>query len=289
MPTPRTRRRAVLATLFALALLLFAPPEYRAKAQPAAASGLPDAGWTDLADLALASTVVLVVDLADIDRLGRREAPDVPAGQVRVLVKGKLRAALKAPSVLPGAAAWLWQGPADARGRPPFAKSEPVLLFAAPLPAGNDPGTQPLKLVSPGAQQPWSQEREAIVRDLLKAALAPGADGLMVTGINDAFLTLGQVAGSSESQFFLATAGGRPMTLLVRRSPGSQPQVRVATGDLVDRAAAVEPRTLTWRALACGLPAELPPSLAADAALRADYAFARESIGPCGRRLSPPR
>jgi hypothetical protein len=57
----------------------------------------------------------------------------------------------------------------------------------------------------------------------------------------------------------------------------------------VDRAAAVEPRTLTWRALACGLPAELPPSLAADAALRADYAFARESIGPCGRRLSPPR
>jgi len=254
---------------------------------PAAASG--PLSWTDLADLALSSPVVLAATVHKADRLGRRDAPDVPAGEVRALVRADLSAALKAPSLLPASAAWLWQGPSDARGRVPFGKAAPVLVFAAPLTGGGDPQVQPLRLVSPHGQQPWTPGTEAIVRAILSEAIRPGADGLMVAGVNDGFRTTGDIAGVSESQFFLATEGGRPMTLVVRRAPDASATVLVATDELVDRAAPVQPFTLVWRGLACGLPVSLPLRLAENPDLAADYALARESIGPCGRTVPPPR
>jgi hypothetical protein len=271
--------------LAALGLLMLAPSPGRA--QPAASAITPT--WTDIADLVLASPIVLVVDIGDVDRLSRRDAPDVPPGQVRALVQGSLRNALKAPSVLPAGAAWLWQGTADRRGRPPFAKPQPVILFAAPLSGGSNPEVQPLRLVSPHGQQPWSAAAEAQVRRILAEAVKPGADGTMVTAVIDGFRTAGSVDGASESQFFLQTKGNRPMTLLVRRAPDADPQLRVATDEFVDRAAPVARETLTWRGLACGLPPELPPALRADTALAEDYGFARRAIGACGRALPPPQ
>lgn len=245
--------------------------------------------WTDLADLALASPVVISATVRKADRLGRGDAPDVPAGETRVLVRADLVAALKAPSLLPASAAWLWQGSADARGRPPFGKAAPVLVFAAPLSGGGDPAVQPLRLVSPHGQQPFSTRTEAAVRDILSQAIRPGSEGLMVTGVSDGFRSVGDIAGVSESQFFLATEGGKPMTMVVRRTPDAPASVQVATGDLVDRAAPVQPFTLLWRGLACGLPDGLPSRLVEDPELVADYAFARASIGLCGRTVSPPR
>ena len=261
--------------------------------QGALAASLPTVAeslsWTDLADLALASPVVLSAVVSRVDRVGRRDAPDVPQGHVRALVRADLSAALKAPALLPASAAWFWQGPAGQRGRPPFAKSAPVLVFAAPLAGGGDPETQPMRLTTAHGQQPWSAGAEAAVRDILSQALQPGADGLMVTGVNDGFRTIGAIPGMSESQFFLATQGGRPLTMVVRRAPAAEPVIAVATGDLVDRAAPVQPRTLVWRGLACGLPDRLPVRLADNADLSEDYALARQSIGPCGRTVEPPR
>ena len=245
-------------------------------------------GWTDLADLALAAPVVLTGHVRSADRLGRRDAPDVPAGQVRVLVEADLSAVLKAPGVLPARAAWLWQGLAGDRNRPPFAKAQPVLVFARPLEGGGRPEVQALALVSPHGQQPWSADAEAAVRAVLSENLKPGGRARMVTAVTDAARVEGTVAGASESQFFLATDIGQPMALVVRRAPGASPQVLVASGELVDRAAPVARETLTWRALACGLPARLPGALSGDAGLAADYALAKQSIGACGRRLTPP-
>ncbi len=259
-----------------------------AMAVPSSA-GATQLSWTDLADLALSSPVVVSAAVRRADRVGRSEASAVPPGQVRVLVRADLKAALKAPSLLPAAAAWLWQGPADGRGRTPFGKAAPVLVFAVPLVGGSDPETQPLRLVSPHGQVPWSAETEAIVRDILSQAIQPGAREWMVTAISDGFRTAGAISGASESQFFLATEGGKPMTLVVRRSPGVPASVAVATDDLVDRAAAVQPFTLVWRGLACGLPEALPALLAQNPDLADDYALARSSIGSCGRTVSPPR
>lgn len=223
-----------------------------------------------------------------MDRLSKREAPDVPAGEVRAIVRAALQAAIRAPAVLPAEAAWRWQGPADSRGRAPIPKGAPLLVFAEPLPGGGNPAVQPLKLTSRDGQQPWSADGEAIVRDVLKQALARNARVMLVTGVKDAFRSQGDVPGAAESQYFLETTDGLPLTLLVTRQPDTDPMVRVATGDLVDRAQPVSPQTLLWRGLACGMPATLPAALADNKDLVADYAVARATIGPCGRRLTPP-
>jgi len=247
----------------------------------------PVPAWTDWADLALAAPVVLHVRANAIDRFSRREAPDVPSGEVRAVVRADLAAAIRAPGVLPAEAAWRWQGPADAKGRAPIAKGARYLLFAEPLSGGSDPAVQPLKLTGRHALQPWSAEGEAIVRDVLTQALGGEARAMLVTGVRDGFRTEGAVSGTSESQFFLDASDGLPLTLVVTRSPDAAPSVRAATGELVDRAQPILPKTLLWRGLACGMPAALPPTLAADAGLAADYALARERIGPCGRMLPP--
>lgn len=245
--------------------------------------------WTDWADLALASPVVLVGVVENVDRLSRRDAPDVPPSEVRALVRVQLQTVLKAPSVLPEAAAWLWQGTADAKGRAPIAKKTVVMAFAAPLAGGARPEVQALQLVSRAGQQPWSAEAEAQVRAVLQAAQRPGTTGLMVTGISDGFRSEGDIPGTSESQFFLKTEGGQPVTLVVRHVPEQMPAILAGAGEMVDRARPIQPETLLWRGLACGLPPELPPALADKEGLGADYAVALASIGPCARTITPPR
>lgn len=266
-------RHLLLSTLL---LVLFGSP----------ASALAQLSWTDWADLALAAPAVLAADIRDIDRPDRRAAPDVPAGEVRALVQGSVRTVLKAPAVFPAGAAWLWQGPADARGRPPFVKASPVLLFATPLAGGSKPEVQALRLISGQGQQPWSAEREALVRTILREAKAGGAP--MVTGVTDAARTAGDVEGQSESQIFLSTEAGAPLTMIVRRLAGAAPLLLVASGELVSTAVPVERETLLWRALACGLPVALPTRLAGDALLEADYQFALSTLGACGRTMVPP-
>ena len=249
----------------------------------------PALSWTDWADLALASPVVLVGAVENVDRLSRRDAPNVPPGEVRALVQVKLQSVLKAPAVLPEGAAWLWQGPSNAKGRAPFAPKDVMISFSRPLSGGARADVQALQLVSPAGQQPWTAEAEAQVRAVLVEAQRPGAAGLMVTGLRDAFRTEGDIPGASESQFFLTTEGRRPVALLVRHAPGREAEVLAGAGDLVDRARPIQPNTLLWRGLACGLPAALPATLAGREGLEADYRLARASIGPCGRTVEPPR
>jgi len=259
--------------LIAAANLLFA-------ASIAAASPL---SWTDWADLALASPAVLVVSTEKASKLSRKTAPDVPAGEIRALVEARLTAALKAPGLLPAKAEWLWQGAPDAKGRAPFAPADALLVFAQPVAGSTNPEVQQLRLSRPHAAQPWTPEADRIVRAVLSEAAQTGNAGLMVTGVTDGFHSAGTIAGQSESQFFLATQSGQPATLVVQRAPDMPPQITVATGDVIDRAAAIAPQTLRWRALACGLPLALPEPLANSPDLAADYAAALASLGPCGR------
>lgn len=239
--------------------------------------------WTDWADLALASPAVLIVTTEKTSKLSRKTAPDVPTNEIRVLVEARLTAALKAPGLLPARAEWLWQGAPDARGRAPFAKADPLLMFGFPVPGSTSPDVQQFRLSRPHAAHPWTPEADRIVRDILADAALPGNAGLMVTAVTDGFHSAGTIAGQSESQFFLATESGQPATIVVQRAPDLPVQIMLATGDVIDRATSVAPQSLRWRALACGLPAALPEKLAAAPDLAADYAAALASLGPCGR------
>ena len=256
-----------------------------ALAGPAAAAP----SWTDWADLALSSSVVLTGAVADVDRFSRRDAPDVPPGEVRALVRVDLRSALRSPVVLPAGAAWMWQGAADRRGRPPFGRDDLVFAFADLLSGGGRPEVQALQLVSDQGQQPWSEQADQWVRAILTEARRPGMADLMVTGIESGFRSEGDVPGAAISQFFLRTENGHPLVLVVRRRPGQQmPDVLASIGELIDNAEPVRPETLVWRALACGLPGQLPPDLATDLGLADDYLIARLRIGDCGRTLPQP-
>lgn len=253
------------------------PAAAAADGRPAAATAL---SWTDLADLSLASPVILRAEVARVAPLGRRVAPDVPPGEVRALVEANLVNVLKAPDALPGTARWLWQGPAGPRGRPPLARGDSLLLFL--VPAGGD---RDYRLLHPAGQQRWSPALEAEVRRLVEDARRPDAPA-GIREIANGFHVPGTVEGESESQFFLVAEDGRPMTLTVLRRPGAAPSIAMATGDLIDESAqAIEPRTLLWRALACTLPERLPPRLAGDRGLARDYAEMRRQIGACDRTL----
>jgi hypothetical protein len=120
----------------------------------------------------------------------------------------------------------------------------------------------------------------------LAAADAPPA----VTGIRDVMSVPGNLAGESETQLFLDTATGQPVSLSVIRRPGMDPTWGVSWSEIVDQSARPpEPRTVAWYRLACFLPARLPADafLQQDAASRrqadADYRFIVEQLGTCQR------
>lgn len=256
-------------SLLVVALALPAPG-------PAAPAQRP--GYTDLADLVLASPVIVHATVARAPRLARRLAPDVPPGEARHLVEARLVSLLKGEGLAPAGAEWLWQGPAGAAP----AKGQDLLAFLVPADGGR-PEVRPYRLVAAAGQFRHDPELEARVRAILAEARAPGGVP-RVTGVRAGFHVPGTVAGESESQFFLSAANGGPLTLVVLRRPGGQPLVKVATGDLIDESAApVAPETLLWRTLACDLPAALPGALATDPGLVRDWDAARASIGPCGR------
>jgi len=229
---------------------------------------------------------VLRARIDKVRRLSGRDAADVPPGEIRAVVNASLLHVLRAPGALGPKAAWQWQG--KARGSRPaeFAPGREILVFARP--AGADGDVEQYRLLSPAAMQPWSAELEEEVRKILLADADPAQHGLMVTGVDDGFHTPGPIDGASESQFFLSTRSGRRLALTVRRTPGAAPEIRVATGEMVDRALEIRPQTLLSLGLACGMPEALPARLGSDADLARDYAEARAKIGPCGRQLEPP-
>jgi hypothetical protein len=137
------------------------------------------------------------------------------------------------------------------------------------------------RLTTARAQLPWSDAAEREVRAILSEARAPGGVPRF-RAVKGGFHVPGAIAGESESQFFVDI--GVPVTIVVLRHAGAAPEVKLATGDIIDESAApVSPRTLLWRTLACDAPQALPDDVGTDPALKADWAAAKESLGPCGR------
>jgi hypothetical protein len=115
-----------------------------------------------------------------------------------------------------------------------------------------------------------------------------------VTGVRDVMSVPGNLAGESETQMFLDTATGEPVSLTVVRRPGMEPQWGVSWSEIVDQAARPPaPATVEWYRLACFLPRRLPADafLQQDQASRrraeADYAYILQQLGDCPRTLRP--
>lgn len=278
-------RVPALAFLAAFAALSASSAGISGQNPPPAALPAPPPPYAFVADLLRASPSVIDGVIRSASRLKPAESPGLAPGFVRMDVTADVLAQIRGSESLPARINYLVDVPADARGRPPRLKGARVLLFAAPV-AGKPDQVQ---LIGKRGQQAWTPAFDARLREIARALVAPDAPPEII-GIGNAFHVPGSLPGEGETQIFLRTQDGRPVSLSVIRRPGEQPRWAVALSEIVDEAAAPPARdTLLWYRLACFLPPALPDrtvqTLSAQdaAAARADYGLVLTQLGRCER------
>lgn len=271
---------ALFAAVFACAI----PAEACAQSSLAmSASASPT--YADLVGLAEGSAIVAEVAVKDQALVEAERAPGLAAGRARLYLETQTQRVLKGPSALGESVSYLADLPLDAKGRPPKLRKQTFIVFANPV-VGR-PGE--LQLIAPDAQLPLDPTIEERVRGVV-AQLASAGATQRITGVRDVISVAGNLAGESETQMFVDTAGGAPVSLTVIRRPNMAPTWGVSWSEIVDQAAKPPaPETIPWYRLACFLPRKLSDQafLQADAAGRqraeADYQFILDQLGPCAR------
>jgi hypothetical protein len=277
--------RRLCLCLLALPLAAAAqPPRSPAPAPAVAASPAPPT-YADLADLALPAPVAAHVRLRRALPLRGADAVGVAAGFTRFYVEADLVALIRGEPGMPTQVRYLIDLPTGADGRPPrLQKKSEWLIFARTVPGR--PGE--LQLSAPDAHLVFTPQVAERTRNILRAALDTAAPPA-ISGIGRAFHVPGVLPGASETQLFLVTARGQPISITVLREPQAQPRWFVSLSEFVDAGATQPPRdSLLWYRLACFLPARLPEASFAEAgehrdAIAADYRLVREGLGPCPR------
>ncbi|MFO6447037.1 hypothetical protein ACLBKU_07810 [Erythrobacter sp. NE805] len=272
-----------------LGSLLAVPTGLAAQAPaPVAANLANNPTYSDLVHLSDSAPLVIRAQIRRQTALKPERAPGLSAGFARLYVEAQTVALIAGKSSISASFAYLVDVPLDAKGKVPKLTKRDFILFARPV-AGR-PGE--VQLVARAGQLAWTPELEArlrpILTDLYAAEVPP-----KITGVTEALAVPGTLTGESETQIFLATANRAPVSITVLRRPGQRPQWGVSWGEIIDSAAMPPAReTLRWYRLACSLPAQLPSSanLSRDPAERrlaaGDYAFVREALGPCDRRIT---
>jgi len=279
---PLISMRAVALSLALLAGTI--PGGASARAAPAA-SAPASPTYADLVALAEASAIVAEVAVKDQATVPAERAPGLAAGRARLYLRTQTQRVLKGPSALGESVSYLADVAPGAKGKPPKLTKRAFIVFANPVAAR--PGE--LQLVAPDAQLPLDPALEERVRAVIGQLAAPDA-APRITGVRDVISVAGNLSGESETQMFVNTVGGAPVSLTVIRRPNMDPTWGVSWSEIVDQAARPpEPGTIAWYRLACFLPRVLPGNayLQADAAGRgraeADYRFILDQLGPCER------
>jgi hypothetical protein len=254
-----------------------------ASAQTVAQSATIAPPYAEIADLVLDSPVLLDAQVRSAARIKGAEAANVAPGRVRFYVEADVLALIRAPGAMPTRVGYVVDVPLDARGKLPKLNKRRVLLFTRPV-TGQ---ASMVQLTTLDSQRDWSADLDALTRRVVQEMVAPDAPPA-ITGLGNAFHVPGTLPGEGETQIFVQTATGAPISLSILRRPGEQRRWAVALGEVVDDAAAPPPRdTLLWYRLACGLPRALPPTStaseeSANAGLaREDYRFVLQQLGPC--------
>jgi len=272
----------------AFAGLLFFPAlsvnSLAGQAGPATSVAVSGPTYADLADLADRAPLVARVEPRDVVRLKPEQAPNLRPGMARIFVKAKTRAVLVGEA-LGESVGYLADVPLTAKGKLPKLEKRQVLVFARAVPGR--PGE--LQLVAPDAQLAWDPVLEGRVTAILTELLAPGAPP-RITGVREVSFVPGNLVGEGETQIFLSTQSGDPISISVVRRPGQAPTWGVAFGEIVDQAARPPARdTLAWYRLACFLPSSLSSAtmLTGDGEARRaaaeDYRWVRSQLGACPR------
>ena len=211
---------------------------------------VPDS-YADVADVAVQSATIIDAQIRRTREVEPARTVGVPAHLVRLYVEAEVLSVIYGRDAVATRIAYLTDQPRQADGRAPRLRRQRVLLFARPVAVTNQ-----VQLVQPHAQLAWTESREMMVRMMVRE-LARGNVPPEITGSTQAFHVVGTVEGESETQIFLRTAIGQPISLSILRRPGQQPRWAAAFGEIVDESAAVPPiNTLAWYRLASARAAE---------------------------------
>ncbi|MGB7406231.1 MAG: hypothetical protein WA906_11120 [Pacificimonas sp.] len=251
---------------------------------PTTVDAQPVPGNADLADLVTESRTIVIADVDKTRRIRAEDAPGLAPDFARLLVQAKTAAVVAAARSVPAEMRYLVDLRRNDRGRAPDIEGARVILFL-----GAEGGPGEYALAHKYGQIRWSPERESLVKRYAASRADPELVALKPERVTSAFHVPGSLPGESESQIFVETEAGRPMSLVVLNRPGETPRYAVSTGDIIDtNAAPPEPGSLVALMLACELPEDLPDGIAMSgdrAALAADYAFVRAELGSCDRNF----
>ncbi len=252
--------------------------------------------YADIADLASTAPMAIHAQIRSATPLKPEQAAGVAAGHARLYVEADVLALIRGAGPLASRITYLVDLPLDAKGKAPkLKKKQPVLLFARPVAgaAAGSSSTGSVRLVAPDAQLPWDPATDARLRAILTELVQPGAPPA-ITGIANGFHVPGTLPGEGETQLFLDTKTGEPVSLTILTAADGSRRWAAAFGEIVDGSAAVPKRdTLAWYRLACGLPRALPlnklggTSGADRQKAVADYNVVLGALGECRRTRKP--
>lgn len=258
-------------------------------AMPAAAeqTGPGTISYARVADLVTTVPAVATVQVKKVTQLRPERAPDVPPGRARFYIEAETTGLIRGNTVMAKQIGLLLDGPDNKASRSSLRKRS-FLIFGTV-----GPQVDQFQLASSTALVDWSPANEALVRKVIADMFAPDTPP-MITGINSAFHVPGAILGEGETQVFLDTSNGTPISLSIIRRPDEQPQFSASLGEIVDNAASLPAAdTPLWYRLACGLPAALPAralrGLEPDDADKAerDYLAFQQALAPCDRTGQP--
>lgn len=280
----RSRTMAALAFFFSVSIGCQA-----AVARTEAVDTTPSPySYADVADLVSPAEAIAVARLRSLVAVPNA-AQSAPGAPQNFYVEADIKSLIRGNAALAPRIGFLIRLPAT-REAVRDLKGKTVLLFGR---LTDQPGQ--FQLLSSTALLPWTPATEAKTLAIAAEVMKPDSPP-QITRIAEAFHVAGTVAGESETQIFLTTAGGRPISLSIAHRPDIATKYGAALGEIVDEAADVPPpETLLWYRLSCSLPASLPGSAVAkleagDAeAAQTDYRAFMAKLGDCPRTRPAPQ
>ena len=283
---PRSLWRAWAA--LAVTVTFPAPTAVLAATKAPVAITAPKPTYARLADLVIASPAIAVLTVKKIAVLPPDRAPGLGAGMQRFIVTADTQSLIRSNDVLARQATFLIDLPGATKSKHTKWKARRFIVFGRV-----EDRVDFFQLLSSNALIAWSPDNETLVRKVVSEMTARDVPPL-IRGVDSVFHVTGAVAGEGETQIFLTTGDGSPISLSIIRKPDEKPQFGVSLGEIVDEAAAMPAAdTPLWYRLSCSLPARLPaPALSGQSsaegrAATQDYEAFISALAPCDRGPTP--
>lgn len=245
--------------------------------------------YADLVDLSAEAPLIIHATVDKALKVDPERALNAPLGTQRFYIIASTETLIRGQGGVGETIRYIIDLPLNERGRAPKIKKKPFIIFARRTASGGDD----VQLVAKDAQIAWTPAREERVRSVVRELLARDA-APAISRIANAFHVPGTIIGEGETQIFMETESGTPISITVLKRNGQQKFWAVSLGEIVDEAARAPVRnSLLWYRLACFLPRELPAAaltgdIAANARqARSDYQLVLRDLGDCPRSRMP--